>query len=70
MVDTPLWEKGLRPQVAEHWDELVQLRRTFHRYPELSHQEHRTSERIRDWLTNHGVDDVVSSADCHVPLRY
>ena len=62
MVDTPLWEKGLRPQVAEHWDELVQLRRTFHRYPELSHQEHRTSERIRDWLTNHGVDDVVSRA--------
>ncbi len=62
MVKTPPWEKGLRPEVAEHWDELVQLRRTFHRYPELSRQEYRTHERIVDWLTSHGIEEIESKA--------
>lgn len=36
--------------------DLVELRRHFHRHPELSGVEHRTSEKIRDVLRDIGVD--------------
>lgn len=38
--------------------EIVRLRRDFHRYPELSFVEHRTSERIRAYLQDLGLDVV------------
>ncbi len=36
-------------------DQLVQYRRELHRFPELSMQEHRTTEKIRRWLVQSGV---------------
>jgi len=34
---------------------LVQYRRELHRFPELSMQEHKTTERIKQWLTQAGI---------------
>jgi amidohydrolase len=39
-------------------DTLVELRRELHRYPELAHQEHRTSRLIADRLKALGLDEV------------
>ena len=60
------WRSKLRPAVTDRWDELMQLRREFHRYPELSFKEYETSQRIRDWLSSHGIDDVRSVAETGV----
>ena len=49
------WQERLRPEVLQRWDELVQLRRELHRYPELSWEEKETSRRIVQWLTKHGI---------------
>ncbi len=37
-----------------HW--LINIRRDFHRHPELSHQETRTTDRIIDILDKLGID--------------
>jgi amidohydrolase len=42
----------------EQRDRLVDLRRDFHRHPELSHQEHRTAQVIADRLRGMGLDEV------------
>ena len=60
------WRSKLRPAVTDRWDELMQLRREFHRYPELSFKEYQTSQRIRNWLNSHGIDDVRSVAETGV----
>lgn len=36
-------------------DQLVQYRRELHRFPELSLQEHRTTEKIKQWLSQAGI---------------
>ena len=38
-----------------HLDGLVELRRDFHRHPELSHQEFRTSDKVSEHLTGLGL---------------
>jgi amidohydrolase len=43
---------------AEQRERLVELRRDFHRHPELAHQEHRTAEIIATRLTELGLDEV------------
>jgi amidohydrolase len=43
---------------AEQRERLVDLRRDFHRHPELAHQEHRTADVIADRLHQIGLDDV------------
>ena len=48
-TDLP-WKNKLRPEVIQRWDELIQLGREFHKYPELSWQEHKTAGRIKEWL--------------------
>ncbi len=54
------WSTHLRPEVSERRGELIQLRREFHRMPELSFREHETVARIKDWLAAQGVNDVTS----------
>ena len=43
---------------AEQRSALVELRRDFHRYPEIAHQEHRTAGVIAERLRRLGLDDV------------
>ena len=43
-------------KVAEHIEEVVELRRDFHRYPELGLQEFRTSEKVSSYLTGCGLE--------------
>jgi amidohydrolase len=43
---------------AEQRSSLVELRRDFHRYPEVAHQEHRTAGIIAERLRRLGFDEV------------
>jgi amidohydrolase len=43
---------------AEQRERLIELRRDFHRHPELAHQEHRTAGVVADRLNDLGLDDV------------
>jgi amidohydrolase len=42
----------------EQRERLVELRRDFHRHPELSHQEHRTAQVIAERLHAIGLDEI------------
>ncbi len=42
--------------VAEFSDEVIELRRDFHRHPELGLEEHRTSERVVSYLKDCGLE--------------
>ena len=37
-------------------ENIIQLRRTFHKFPELGFQEIKTSELIKTLLKNYGID--------------
>lgn len=42
-------------QLSEKYEEyVIQMRREFHKYPELSFKEIRTTQRIREELQNRG----------------
>ncbi|HEY3063083.1 MAG TPA: amidohydrolase [Chloroflexota bacterium] len=43
---------------VEQRSSLVELRRDFHRFPEIAHQEHRTAGVIADRLRHLGLDEV------------
>jgi len=43
-------------QVAEYADEVIELRRDFHRHPELGLEEHRTSEKVAAYLNQCGLE--------------
>src|SRR5579859_7945120 len=43
---------------AAQGERLVELRRDFHRYPELAHQEHRTAGIVAERLHTLGLDEV------------
>lgn len=43
-------------------DEVVQLRRIIHQYPERGFEEYKTSELIKDKLKEYGVDEIHTSA--------
>ena len=43
---------------AEQRERLIELRRDFHRHPELAHQEHRTAGIVAEHLRRLGLDEV------------
>ena len=43
---------------AEQRERLIDLRRDFHRHPELAHQEHRTAGIVAERLRGLGLDEV------------
>jgi amidohydrolase len=49
-------EDSLAREVARREDELVALRRDFHRHPELAFGERRTAERVADRLSRAGLE--------------
>ena len=46
----------IRKQVDKLTDELIELRRDFHMYPELGFQEHRTAEKVENYLRELGLE--------------
>lgn len=42
--------------IQDHYNEAVKVRRELHRFPELGHQELRTTERIRQFLEAAGIE--------------
>jgi len=46
----------VKKEVAILHDELIDLRRDFHMYPELGYEEHRTSQIISDYLRQCGLE--------------
>lgn len=44
------------PEIAENQDQLVAWRRYFHQHPEASLKEYKTAEKIRQLLTEWGID--------------
>jgi amidohydrolase len=42
--------------IAQYADEIIELRRDFHRHPELGLEEHRTSEKVAAYLKNCGLE--------------
>ncbi len=53
----------IRNRVHEVYDEMISWRRDFHRHPELSNNEFRTTEKIVELLKSFGVDSV----ECPLP---
>ena len=47
--------EDLLREAAEYHSKLVEMRRELHSYPELSWEEHRTTRKIRDTLTEAGI---------------
>ena len=41
---------------AKYEDEMIAIRRHIHRHPELSNKEYKTTEFIREKLTEYGVE--------------
>ncbi|MBS0012162.1 MAG: amidohydrolase [Bacteroidales bacterium] len=52
----------IRYKAREIFDEAVRLRRHFHKYPELSFKEYKTSEFISAYLTENNIDYVSNIA--------
>ncbi|MBC7322640.1 MAG: amidohydrolase [Acetomicrobium sp.] len=48
--------KSLNKEIEELKDELIELRRDFHMYPELGFKEVRTSERVAEYLKRLGLE--------------
>ena len=42
--------------VKQHADEMIQIRRHIHQHPELSNQEFKTTELIKEKLTEYGIE--------------
>lgn len=53
----------IRSKVHENFDEMISWRRDFHRHPELSNEEFRTSDKIAELLKSFGCDSVERRAD-------
>jgi amidohydrolase len=55
----PIQERDMKSEIynqsAQYRDELIALRRDFHRHPELGFEEHRTAEVIESYLKNLGL---------------
>ncbi len=46
------------PDFKKYEEELLALRREFHKYPELSLKEYETSKRIKNYLKSYGIEDI------------
>ena len=42
----------------KYYDELVSLRRKFHKIPEICYEEHKTAQKIEDYLKSYGITTV------------
>ena len=62
MSTDPSWSSKLHPGVSARQEELIQLRRTLHKFPELSWHETETAQRIIACLQSQGVSDIKSMA--------
>lgn len=59
------------PLVGKFVDELIDFRRTVHRYPELSYREHETTERLVARLEKAGLKPVrFSHTGCYVDIGH
>lgn len=49
-------------------DELIEIRRDFHQYPELGFEEYRTSKKIKEFLTREGIKyiEVAKTGVCGI----
>lgn len=47
---------SVKTEIYSHFEELVQLRRWFHKHPELGFHEFKTSKKIAEYLTNLGFE--------------
>lgn len=56
----------IKKRVDELFSELVDIRRDFHMYPELSENEHRTSEKISEYLTKWDIEHQKNVAETGV----
>ena len=41
-------------------EDIVQMRRTFHKFPELGFKEIKTNELIKSYLKNYGIENIIS----------
>ena len=46
------------PDFKKYEDELIALRREFHKYPELSLKEFETSKKIKNYLKSYGIENI------------
>ena len=60
--------RKISDMAEEQRDELIQLRRDFHRYPETSWLEMRTSAKIAEYLTELGMEVLTGKDDAPDPL--
>lgn len=49
----------IKKRINEIYDEIVDIRRDFHKNPELSQQELRTQKKIREYLNSWGIENYV-----------
>ncbi|MFQ6030750.1 MAG: M20 family metallopeptidase, partial [Dehalococcoidia bacterium] len=56
------WSSKLHPEVTARREELIELRRSFHKYPELSWHETETARRITAWLQSQGISNITPLA--------
>lgn len=57
---------NVKNRVSDSYDELVKIRRDFHRYPELGTKEVRTSKKICEYLEKWGIEYQAGVADTGV----
>lgn len=55
---------------AKYEDEMIAIRRHIHRHPELSNKEYKTTEFIREKLTEYGVEIAEIGMKTGVVARY
>lgn len=61
--------RKISDMAEEQRDELIQLRRDFHRYPETSWLEMRTSAKIAEYLTELGMEVLTGKDVCREETR-
>ncbi len=61
--------RKISDMAEEQRDELIQLRRDFHRYPETSWLEMRTSAKIAEYLTELGMEVLTGKNVCREEAR-
>ncbi len=49
-------QHAIYPKIRPYLSEMIELRRHFHQYPELSMQEYQTSDKIAELLTHWGIE--------------
>ena len=45
----------------QHLQELITFRHTLHQFPETANQEHKTAQRVKEFLTNYPPDEIIEN---------